>query len=356
MTLGVALLLFLLMAIKVKEHLSNLFIILILLFFCLGSSYLIFKDSFLYQNIFVLTFVNAIPVLLGSLTFLYIYYSIYNEKMFNLWHLLLILPFVVSLFFSYWELTRYILWINLIFNIGAKIIWNILVLSYSLYFLKQSEKQIPTSMLSNIKWLNQFVKIELLGFVFYLLIIFLWLFNIQSIQNIDVYTNLCVALFVFPIGFIGVKNNETFRKNKHANTSVVNKLMLKNQSDDSIRYKNLLTDEKVESIFFTLLQLVHEKKPYLDENLSIELLSSLLNIHTKYLSYVINRKTNKSFNDFINGYRVRHFDMLIDQNEHKNKTILALAYDSGFASKSSFNRIYKNATGLTPSQYVKNRT
>lgn len=355
MTMGVSLLLSLLMAIKVKEHLSNIFMLLILLLFCLGSSYLVFKDTPIFLNKYILTLINTIPVALGSLTYLYIYYSIYNEKMFKSRHLFLFAPFAISLIFSYIEITQHVFWVNIVLNIGTKIIWNLVILVYTLFFIKQSAKQIPSALLSNINWLNQFVKIEIGVFVFYLTIISLWILNIQSIKNIEIYSNLGVALFVFPISFIGIQNNDIFKKNKPNNTIKAVDEINDNAIEELVSPKTLLSDEKVAIYFLNLCQLMQEEKPYLAENITIETVASALGIHTKYLSYVINNKTNKPFNDFINEYRVKHFNTLIEKNEHKNKTILALAYESGFASKSSFNRIYKNLTGLSPSEYIKNR-
>ena len=62
----------------------------------------------------------------------------------------------------------------------------------------------------------------------------------------------------------------------------------------------------------------------------------------------------KNFYYLINEYRVGEVKKRLKNPKYKNLTILAIAYDSGFNSKSAFNTIFKDMTGLTPSQYLKN--
>lgn len=359
MTLAVSMLLFLLIISKIKDHLTNIFIALILFFFCLGSGYLVFENLFFFQYNFVSILINASPVAFGSLTFLYIFYSVYNEKPFQIRHLMLFIPFLISLVLSYLELNQNIFWANILLNLGMKIIWNIGILSYTMFFLKQSRKLIPESLVSNMKWLNQFVIIEIAVFVVYLIIFLAWLFDVPLMENVYIYSNLSAALFIFPISYIGIKNN-VFTKKEVPYSGINFRVERKKIKDDGLdQYrstKHLLNDEKVDVYFADLLLLMEEKKIYLDESLNIESLASLINLHSKYLSYIINKKTGKPFNDFINEYRIQHFISLIEDNEHERQTLLSLAYESGFASKSSFNRIFKNIKGFSPSDYIKNRS
>ncbi len=78
-----------------------------------------------------------------------------------------------------------------------------------------------------------------------------------------------------------------------------------------------------------------------------------LGTHPNYLSQIINEKEGKSFYDFVNSFRVEEFKRLVKDSKNKQFTLLALAYDCGFNSKSSFNRYFKKNTGKTPSEFVK---
>ena len=122
-----------------------------------------------------------------------------------------------------------------------------------------------------------------------------------------------------------------------------------------------LTNKKEQSLDYTLeleklRQLVEGDKLYLDPNLTLSQLSRKSKINTSQLSFIINKGLNKNFNDFINGYRVDEVKaMLLDPNK-SNLSILAIAYDSGFSSKATFNRVFKRIAGKSPSAFRNNPT
>lgn len=98
---------------------------------------------------------------------------------------------------------------------------------------------------------------------------------------------------------------------------------------------------------------MHIEKPYLNRELTIYDLSAQLKIPRHFLSEVINEHMGKNFYNLVNEYRVEEVKQRIVDPEYSNLTILAIAYDSGFNSKSSFNTIFKEKTGQTPSEYQK---
>jgi AraC-like DNA-binding protein len=97
-------------------------------------------------------------------------------------------------------------------------------------------------------------------------------------------------------------------------------------------------------------------KPYLDRELTIFDLSEQLKIPRHFLSEVINEHLGKNFYTLINDYRIEEVKRRLEDPKYKNLTILAIAYDSGFNAKSSFNTIFKEKTGKTPSEYQKEVT
>lgn len=102
----------------------------------------------------------------------------------------------------------------------------------------------------------------------------------------------------------------------------------------------------------SLLQLMEEQKPYLNPDLTLHDLAENLSMSSGDLSLLINRGMGKNFNDFINEYRVQEVKSLIMQGEHTHKSLLGLAYDSGFNSKATFNRVFKKFSGKSPSQFI----
>ncbi|MFH0758719.1 MAG: helix-turn-helix domain-containing protein [Bacteroidota bacterium] len=94
------------------------------------------------------------------------------------------------------------------------------------------------------------------------------------------------------------------------------------------------------------------EKPYLNRELTIYDLSAQLKIPRHFISEVINEHMGKNFYNLVNDYRVEEVKRRIVDPAYSKLTILAIAYDSGFNSKSSFNTIFKEKTGMTPSEYL----
>jgi len=111
-----------------------------------------------------------------------------------------------------------------------------------------------------------------------------------------------------------------------------------------------LKDKQADAFLIKLISYVEEKKPYLDRDLSIQDLSDSTGISRHHITQVLNEKHRKNFFTFINEYRVKEVIARFNDPKNNNFTILAIAYDSGFNSKTTFNSIFKSQTGMTPSE------
>jgi len=100
-----------------------------------------------------------------------------------------------------------------------------------------------------------------------------------------------------------------------------------------------------------LLTIMDEKKLYLDSSLTIHSLANKLSSNNKYVSQLINNELNKNFVMFVNEYRINEAKKLLLNKENDNLTIEAIGYDSGFKSKTAFNRVFKQFTQQTPTQF-----
>ncbi|SEO59201.1 AraC-type DNA-binding protein [Mucilaginibacter gossypiicola] len=100
-----------------------------------------------------------------------------------------------------------------------------------------------------------------------------------------------------------------------------------------------------------LKRTVKENHYYQDPELNLSSLAAKLNLHTHELSRILNTVLKKSFNDFINEYRVQAAIRKMQDPAHDYITLLGIAYESGFNSQSSFNRIFKQITGKSPLEY-----
>lgn len=147
--------------------------------------------------------------------------------------------------------------------------------------------------------------------------------------------------FIFFIGFWGYQQGSIFNLN---NTIVIEQLKSLSQQETEKEYKNEALIVK---------QTMEKEKPYLDPTLTIHQLANQTNLTPHLLSKVIHKSFNKNFFEYINGYRIDEFKRVATLTKYKNFTLLAIAFECGFNSKSAFNRIFKEQTGMTPGEFKK---
>jgi TolB-like protein/AraC-like DNA-binding protein/Tfp pilus assembly protein PilF len=120
--------------------------------------------------------------------------------------------------------------------------------------------------------------------------------------------------------------------------------------------KALLDESATQAYKNKLLAHLNDTNPYLDPSLSLRLLADQIGIHPNQLSWLLNEHIGKSFNEFINAYRIQKFKELAKDPSNSNLTLIGMAYDSGFNSKTVFNTYFKKDTGLTPKQFLKEQS
>jgi AraC-like DNA-binding protein len=114
-----------------------------------------------------------------------------------------------------------------------------------------------------------------------------------------------------------------------------------------------LNTRDYQAYFNRLKQFMEYQEGYLDPDLTLTGLAQTLSIPRNDLSRIINEKTGKTFNDFINSYRVEKFKKLLNHPENQSETLLSLAFQVGFNSKTPFNAAFKKMTGESPIAYRK---
>lgn len=104
-----------------------------------------------------------------------------------------------------------------------------------------------------------------------------------------------------------------------------------------------------------LFSLLEKDKVYLNDELSLTELSDQMGISNKKLSELLNRHLNTTFYDLVNDYRIKEVKKRLNAGDAEKFTVISIAYDSGFQSKASFYRIFKQKEGVSPSDYYKKR-
>lgn len=117
--------------------------------------------------------------------------------------------------------------------------------------------------------------------------------------------------------------------------------------------KTVLPEVKVNSLLDNLLSYMENEKPYLSAKLNISDVSMKLDCTEIELSQLLNNHLNVNFSNFINTYRVIKLKHRLNQDNLSKYTLKALSEQCGFSSKTTFYRVFKNVTGMTPLEYCK---
>jgi TolB-like protein/AraC-like DNA-binding protein len=118
----------------------------------------------------------------------------------------------------------------------------------------------------------------------------------------------------------------------------------------------LLTSEETREFSELLERIMTEEKVFLNPQLSLRQVADRIKLHPNKLSWLINKKIGRGFSEFVNHYRLEEFKRRSLDPSNKHMTLLGLAYDSGFNSKSVFNDFFKKTMGNTPKNWVKNNS
>jgi AraC-type DNA-binding domain-containing proteins len=205
-----------------------------------------------------------------------------------------------------------------------------------------------------------------LDWLIYLLIgiIIVWSFEFVQIILIELlsepenivfnYIYVVISVSMYAVAFKSLKQPEIFIQSYPLEKNIVEDAAASSGEDKNTSYKKSgLSDEKAALLINTLGTIMSTDKPYKTANLSLNDLAEMLSITPHNLSEIINTKLNKTFYDYISAYRVEEVKQLMKEDKNEVYSILSIALDAGFNSKSAFNNIFKKTTGITPSEYRK---
>lgn len=163
-------------------------------------------------------------------------------------------------------------------------------------------------------------------------------------------TSIAVAILVYAIGYLGLKQPEIFHPPQRPPSLAQSAPPVAGDQNSGYE-RSGLTQAQAAAYAQRLVQLMEDKQLYKDSLLTLQELAEEMEISEHHLSQVINTQLRKNFYDFVNGYRAEEAMKRLRDPRSSGVTILTIALESGFNTKSSFNTFFKKYTGRTPSQY-----
>ena len=114
-----------------------------------------------------------------------------------------------------------------------------------------------------------------------------------------------------------------------------------------------LTADRADRALQALQRALQQDEAYRDPEVTLNSLAARLHVPVPHLSQIINERLHQNFADLINGYRVEEAKRRLADRAYQHYSILAIAGEVGFRSKSSFNAVFKRHTQTTPSEFRK---
>lgn len=208
------------------------------------------------------------------------------------------------------------------------------------YIVQRKQQQLPMPE-NRSRWVQQFLQL-FLGFQF---IWFLYLvpYIIPATRNwlldtVDWYPIFIpLAVLVYWLGLKGY--------------------LVSQKSSDGANHKSMapvvrVPQNTVQQVIEQLRTAMEQDLLYLNPELNVNLLAQHTGIAPKMVSSVLNQHLDKSFSSFVNEYRVAAFKKRIQEEEMQHLTITGIAMECGFSSTATFQRIFKQLTGLSPSGFM----
>jgi AraC-like DNA-binding protein len=325
----------------------------------LNESLLIYKD--LLNNLFYFTLINTCFFLLAPSLFFSVTYFVTPGRTFekkDLWHFSLLIAIFLSNILT-WYLSAKLETIDTPADASSQTYWEILVglaisilptaiywfLSYKKLLKHQSNVLLYASSTETIDlaWLRYFF----LGLAVLIVTISCQIiFDLPLIRTLAYVSYLILAFY---LAYFALQQKAVFNEERETNLALRN-IIIEDQQPDSQR-KQVLTEVQVLSLKPKLVTLMQDQKSYLHSELGLPDLAIMMQLSTQELSYLINAGFETNFYNFVNSYRVEESKTLLNSPEHQHLSMVGIAFEAGFNSKTAFYTAFKKITGVSPTEF-----
>lgn len=204
----------------------------------------------------------------------------------------------------------------------------------------------------NLNWLHYIVYSYLALFILASFLVFgATQFHLLPMDKTFALVGIALSLMLVAFGFYGFRQTVIF-SDRDIDPNRIRSIE-KKKIPAAAYTKSGLDPKKIEHMAQELASYMENGKPYLNEDLNLPLLAAQFSFSQTQLSQIINQHFQMNFYDFVNSYRIEQVQEMLSSYEYEHLSILGIAFECGFKSKSSFNRYFKKYTGLSPSEFKK---
>lgn len=199
----------------------------------------------------------------------------------------------------------------------------------------------------NLDWLTKF------NYLYLLMILMFLMTNFILTNWMLVIANLTFLISLLLMAINSLKQKEVFPIDTVEKKEI--QLFLEQKSDKEPSLDEPLSEVLIEQKN-VLLKLMESEKPYLDNEINLSKLSTNLGISTHQLSATLNNALGMNFSNFINSYRIKEAQSILLDAKKQHYTMVQVAYEAGYNSKTVFNTHFKKTIGISPTAFKKEET
>jgi AraC-like DNA-binding protein len=172
----------------------------------------------------------------------------------------------------------------------------------------------------------------------------------EKIVDTSLLSHIGLTTVAYCISYFGLRQPQLFRTEYTVKETETEPEEIKVADKEM---KQRFTDAEAQALIRRLMKHMEEERPYLNQELTLGELSAQINIAKHELTELLNVHIGKNFFTFVNEFRLKAVVRRLSNPDYDHLTIMGVANDCGFNSKSTFNSLFKQFTGKTPSEFKK---
>lgn len=184
------------------------------------------------------------------------------------------------------------------------------------------------------------------------ILVLLWMNEIlKFVPTIVQISPILYAFSAFYLTYFIIKQEEIYPEK--AQEALEIQAIIEETEQPAIERKQLLNDEQLASLKEKLTRVIEKNKPYLDSTLNLPKLAKTMSLSTHELSYLINVGFEDNFFGLVNRYRVEESKRILASPQYQHLSMVGIAFEAGFNSKTAFNMAFKKMVGVSPTEFQK---